>query len=394
MKAIIVGAGIGGLCSALCLMAKGWQVHILEQSSEITEIGAGIQLSPNAMQVMQKLGLDDAIKARAFRPIANQMRDGISGNVIMSSPMGSPMERQYGAPYLHIHRAALINILYDALLIQNPHAIQLQSPITHYQQNDTAITVYRADGVEISGDILIGADGIKSIIAKQILGEDYRAPRFTGNMAWRATVPISRLGRHIPPPAASIWIGDGKHAVTYLLGQKDQEPLANFVGVVEGDWDDEAWDIIGNRDDAMADFNGWHPIIETLINHADKHHKWALYDRAAWPYWHDGRAVILGDAAHAMLPFLAQGAAMAIEDSYVLAQILSQYNIIDALPKFYERRIKRTTKMQNEARNQMKIFHNNDAKRQSSLWLADKLTRHKAANMKMDWIYSHDVTRI
>ncbi len=393
MKALIIGGGIGGLCSALCLLAKGWHVKVIEQASAITQIGAGIQLSPNAMQVMQALGLDEAIKAAAFRPVASQMRDGMSGKVIMSSPMGRQMQRRYGAPYLHIHRAALINILLHALNEHSPDAIALNAPVIGYDQDDQSIKAKLADGSEIAGDILIGADGIKSVIAAQICGPIQ--PQFTGNIAWRATVSLARLGRDAPPPAASIWMGQGKHAVTYLLGNG----LANFVGVVETDWpqetEDDNWHQQGSKKEVLADFADWHPIILSLIDKATAHFKWALYDRAPMPHWHDGRAVILGDAAHAMLPFMAQGAAMAIEDSYVVAQLLAAYQI-QGLAQLYNHRIARTSKVQKAANANMRLFHNQDEtsrfRKQASMAIADKFSGNKASTMALDWIYSHDVT--
>ena len=393
MKALIIGGGIGGLCSALCLLAKGWRVKVIEQAPVISEIGAGIQLSPNAIQVMQALGLGDAIKAVAFRPVASQMRDGISGKVIMSSPMGSQMQRRYGAPYLHIHRAKLIHILLDALTAQSPGAMNLNMPVIGYDQDEVSIKAKLANGEEIGGDILIGADGIKSVIANQICGPI--KPQYTGNIAWRMTVPLARLGRNIPPPAASVWMGQGKHAVTYLLG----DGLANFVGVVESDWpqsdNDEDWCGLGSKEEALADFDGWHPIVTSLIDKSDTHFKWALYDRKPLSRWHDGRAVILGDAAHAMLPFIAQGAAMAIEDSYILAQLLSAHQI-RGVESLYSHRIARTSKIQKAANANMRLFHHEDEisriRKQTSLKIADKVSGNAAGMMALDWIYRHDVT--
>lgn len=393
MRALIIGGGIGGLCSALCLLAKGWQVEVLEQAPALSEVGAGIQLSPNAMQVLQIVGLGDAIKAAAFRPVASQMRDGMSGKVIMSSPMGSQMERRYGAPYLHIHRAELIRILLDALSAQSPYAITLNTPVIGYEQNQQSIKVKLADGGTIAGDILIGADGIKSVIANQICGPV--KPQYTGNIAWRMTVPLARLGRDVPPPAASVWMGQGKHAVTYILGDE----LANFVGVVECDrlrkTENEDWHQQGSKEEALADFAGWHPIVTSLIDKSDTHFKWALYDRKPLPYWHDGRAIIIGDAAHAMLPFMAQGAAMAIEDSYVLAELLSTQDI-GGLGLLYGHRIDRTSKIRDVANANMQLFHNknetNRIRKQTSLKIADRLSGNNAATIALDWIYGHDVT--
>jgi len=400
MKAIIIGGGIGGLCSALCLNKYGWQVQAFEQSTIISEIGAGIQLSPNAMQVMQFLGLGDTIKALAFRPVASQIRDGISGDVLMSSPMGSQMERQYGAPYLHIHRADLINILRDTLNERAPNSIKLNHKVTHIAHDETSAKVHFANGESMSGDIIIGADGIKSIVAQHILGQDASQAQFTGNIAWRFVIPTKKLGRNIPPPAASLWLGDRKHAVTYLLrGGK----LANFVGVVENDWQQEDWHQQGSKKDILEDFSDWHPIITNMIKQSDIHYRWALFDRKSHHIWHNGRAIILGDAAHPMLPFLAQGAAMAIEDSYVLAQILSAYThklsygeIDRAFSEFYRLRINRTDKMQKASKANMTLFHNHNERsetvRNTALKIADKISRNKAADMQMQWIYSHNVT--
>ena len=393
MKALIIGAGIGGLSSALCLLARGWQVKVIEQAPAISEIGAGIQLSPNAMYVMQALGLGDAIEAASFRPVASQMRDGRSGKVIMSSPMGSHMERRYGAPYLHIYRPKLITILLDALHAQSPDALILNAPVIGYHQDEVSIKAKLANGAEIDGDILIGADGIKSVIANQICGPI--KPQYTGNIAWRMTVPLHRLGRNIPPPSASVWMGQGKHAVTYLL----DDELANFVGVVETQWrqsdNDEDWHVQGSKDEALADFSEWHPIITSLIEKSDTHFRWALYDRKPLSRWHDGRAVILGDAAHAMLPFMAQGAAMAIEDSYVLAQLLSVQQI-KGIKLFYDRRFARASKIQKAANANMRLFHHEDEisriRKQISLKIADKVSGNAASTMALDWIYGHDVT--
>lgn len=392
MKAVIVGGGIGGLTAALCLRHHGWDVEILEQAAALEEVGAGIQISPNGVKVLRALGIADAIEQTIFTPHDLQFRNGRSGAIIGRTPMGAAMEARYGAPYWHIHRADLITALSAAVQQRIPGAIRTGVSVTGYHQDDHRIHAETADGGRITGDILIGADGIKSVIRTQMLGP--AQPRFTGNVAWRAVVPVSQLGTHTPPPAATIWFGEGKHAVTYLLRGGT---LANLVGVVErDDWTTESWTEQGTREQAMADFTGWHPTITSIIEQADSHHRWALFDRDPLPRWTDGRAALLGDACHPMLPFMAQGALMAIEDGWVLADSLShQADPHRALIQYQNARKARTARVQREARKNMGIFHRRTRAGKigtyGPLWLASKLAP-SLLMARNDWLYGHDVT--
>lgn len=392
MKAIIVGGGIGGLTAALCLHHHGWDIDILEQASALEEVGAGIQISPNGIKVLRALGVADAIEQTIFTPRDLQFRNGRTGAIIGRTLMGAAMEARYGAPYWHIHRADLITALSAAVQQRMHGAIQTGASVTGYHQDEHRISAETADGGRITGDILIGADGIKSVIRTQMLGP--AKPRFTGNVAWRAVVPVSQLGAHTPPPAATIWFGEGKHAVTYLLRGGT---LANLVGVVErDDWATESWSERGTREQAIADFTDWHPTITRMIAQADAHHRWALFDRDPLPRWTDGRAALLGDSCHPMLPFMAQGAVMAIEDGWVLADSLSrQSELSRALIQYQNTRKARTARVQREASKNMGIFHRRTRAGKlgtyGPLWLASRL----APGMLMarnDWLYGHDVT--
>ena len=272
--------------------------------------------------------------------------------------------------------------------------IRLGSEVIGYTQTESNITVKLADDAAISGDILIGADGIHSAIRAVMIGKDN--PQFTGHTAWRAVVPVNALGDLAPRPGATVWTGPGRHCVTYLLRGGE---LANLVAVVErDDWTRENWTEEGNRDDALRDFQGWHPIITNMIEKAGKLHRWALYDRKPLPSWIDGRAVLLGDAAHPMLPFMAQGAAMAVEDSWVLSKKISIPDIKteDALRNYQNIRHARTSKMQAVSRANGKTFHRRTKLAQIAtfgpMWLGVRFFP-EAAYRRLDWIYKHDVTK-
>lgn len=392
MRAIIVGGGIGGLTAALCLHRAGWEAVIIERAAALEDLGAGIQLGPNAMKVMQQLGLETALMDAGFQPEAIELRMGISGMGLIRAPLGQTATQKWGAPYLHIHRADLVRVLAEALKTRAPGALRLGLGLTRYSQADGQITAHLTDGSELAADILMGADGIHSVVRKQMQGPD--DPVFTGNVAWRAVVPVEQLGADCPRPVAGAWMGRGKHAVTYLLRGGT---LANFVGVVErDDWKKEGWREEGRKQDALADFDGWHPTITRLISQADTLYRWALFDRKPNPNWIDGRAALMGDAAHPMLPFMAQGAAMAIEDAWALAASVSaQTPVTDALPAYKILRYARASKMQAASRANAKTFHQRTGlgrlKTYGPMWLAGRAAP-SIGLMKQDWVYSYDIT--
>ncbi len=392
MKVLIAGGGIGGLTTALCCLQRGHEVTVLEQAEALLEIGAGLQLSPNAMQVMQALGLREKLETRAFRPEAGELRMGRSGMKVFSFALADAADKRWNAPYLHIHRADLVSVLSGAIKDYPSGSIELSSKLAGYEQTDNQVTAHLEGGASVQGDVLIGADGIHSVIREHMHGPD--APRFTGNVAWRATVPVERLGEHRPPRTACAWVGRGRHAVTYLLRCGD---LANFVGVVEtSEPGSETWTQQGDKASAIKDFTGWHPVITTILQQSDTLYRWALYDRAPLERWTDGRVALLGDAAHPMLPFMAQGAAMAIEDAYVLAKHLEDGAAAkDDLIAYQDSRFERTRRVQAASRANSNIFHRKSALTRLAtygpMWLAGRVSPG-FYSARQDWIYGHDVT--
>ncbi|MEU0201153.1 MULTISPECIES: FAD-dependent monooxygenase [unclassified Streptomyces] len=386
--ALVVGAGIGGLAAALALGRTGWRVTVLERAAALGEIGAGIQLSPNGVRVLSTLGVLDRLLPTTFRPEAVEMRLGRSGRRVFRVELAETAVRRWGAPYLHVHRADLL----DALLAGTAGSglditLRTGSAVRGYEQDPEHVTAVLDSGRRISGSLLVGADGIHSVIRDQLLGAG--EPRFTGHVAWRVTVPIERLGRDVPPPTACLWVGERRHAITYRLRGGS---LANLVAVVERDaWRGESWTERGTRQDALADFEGWHPTVTTVLREADAHYRWALFDREPLENWTEGRVALLGDACHPMLPYLAQGATMAIEDAQVLAHRLEHTRDVPrALRSYAAIRRPRTARVQAGSRENGRRFHRDGRFAHVPLWFLGTLAPH-VYHRRLDWLYGHRV---
>ena len=394
MHVLIAGGGIGGLTTALAFQKRGHQVTVLEQTHQLNEVGAGLQISPNGMRVFDALGVSARVEMDAFRPRAQELRFGKSGGRILTVPLRAVARDRWGGEYLHVHRADLIEALGGALQDRAPETVRLGCRVVAYTQDETSITAELDSGERITGDLLVGADGIHSAIREKINGADQ--PHYTRNVAWRAVAPVSALGQFAPPETASVWVGSRRHAVTYRLRRGG---LANFVGVVECKQRYvESWTATGAREQALKDFKGWSPVIRTILEKAETLNRWALYDRHPLATWSDRRAVLLGDACHPMLPFLAQGAVMAIEDAYVLARVVTaQPSIPGALAAYEAERKPRTSRVQAGARRNAALFHRADPVSKlftyGPIWAAGQLLP-SFAHGQYDWIYSHDVTTL
>ena len=379
---IVAGAGLGGLTLALCLARVGFRVTVLEQAKVLGEVGAGVQISANGARVLYHLGLADALNRVALRPESGEMRHWQTGETLSSRPLGQASEQDFGFPYFHLHRADFHSILATELRDVISVDLHLDHKVTEFDQTETGVRVSTEGGANFSGDVLVGCDGIHSAIREQLFGPD--APRFTGCVAWRATVPVDILPPGHVRPVASNWIGQGGHFVHYYVRRGE---LVNCVGVMErGAWQAESWSSAGAITEFINDFSGWHEDLQILMQAAENCFQWGLFDRDPMPQWGDGRVTLLGDACHPMLPFMAQGAVMAIEDAYTLAQCLAanESNLPGALSHYEALRKERTTVVQKMSRDNIQFFHRADIPN-----LEARMASHREAHR---WLYSFDVT--
>ncbi|BCJ45058.1 monooxygenase [Actinoplanes ianthinogenes] len=336
----MIGAGIGGLTAALSLLDAGFDVHVHERASALTETGAGIQLSPNATRVLHGLGLEKELALTAVRPLAFHQRRWDDGRTLQRAPLGDQVQARFGFPYYHMHRADLLALLAAAFPAERLH---LGHRLTGITDHGSHVRAHFGDGGTDDADVLVGADGIHSRVRAELFGAEN--PRFTGCVAYRGLVPADRVRDLAIEVSAQAWLGPGQHFVHYFVsGQR----LLNFVAVLERDaWTHESWTDRGDLADVLAAFDGWHPQVREIVTAADETYLWALFDRAPLERWSRGRVTLLGDACHAMLPFLAQGAAQAVEDGATLARCLADGgDPAEALRRYETSRLARTSRVQ------------------------------------------------
>jgi len=379
LRVVIIGAGIGGIAAAGALRKLGHEVELYERAAGLGEVGAGIQIGPNGVKVLRALGLDSTLEGLGCEPTNIVSVAWDNAHLRFRQPLKAIAVQSYGAPYLSAHRADLHRLLLarvpESIIHLNAHCITVSS--------DARRAVARlADGSEVEADIIVGADGIKSTVRAALFGET--PARFTEQIGWRGIVPIECVPRRIGPdksveidPMEYVgWIGPGGHVICYpIRGGK----LYNmYIGSISTDWAEESWAVPSSRNEMMQAFTGWNEALLGMFEKIEQVFKWGIYDRDPIPHWTKGRVTLLGDAAHPMMPTLAQGASITLEDAYTLARAMSRH--ADDAPRglaAYEReRIGRASRVQLQARQQ---FENN---RKSPA----------PPPLSRDWIFEHDAT--
>jgi salicylate hydroxylase len=389
---LIAGAGLGGLTTALALIQRGHRVRLFEQASELKEVGAGVQIGSNGSRVLISLGLQGAMESVVCVPLGREFRLWSTGQRWRSFDLGETSVQRFGAPYWMVHRGDFHAVLLDAVRKADPDAIQAGNPCIGFEQDGQSATIRLADGKTATGDVLIGADGVHSRIRQQMFGDGWA--EFTGIMVWRGLVPMERLPEHQRQLVGNNWIGVGGHVVTYPLRRGE---ILNFVGVIErDDWRVESWTEPGTTEECLRDLAPWHDDVKTIIRNIDTPFKWALLKREPLDHFAEGRVCVLGDAAHPTLPFLAQGANMALEDAIVIARCLDMFDDVpEALRRYEQARLERTAAIVRGSSDNTKRFHNpalGDAAGAAAY--VDREFQPEKVAQRYDWLYEYNALTV
>jgi 6-hydroxynicotinate 3-monooxygenase len=341
----IIGAGIAGLTAAATLRRAGLQGHIYEQAEAFARIGAGIQMNPNAMKVLRGLGLEERIRRVGFAPQLGYNREWDSGEITYLHPMGAAIEQRFGAPDISLHRAELHAAL---LSINPPEIVHFNKKLIGLDRAGDSLRLAFADGSEVRADAVIGADGVHSTVLEIVFGSG--EPRFTGQVAYRAIYRSERRGTEIDDRVK--WWGPGRHIVSYKVDPRRDE-LYFLASTPEPDFKVESWSAGGDLEQLRAAFTGFHPKARMILDRCPEVRKWALVERDPLPRWSEERVVLIGDACHPMLPYMAQGAGSSMEDAVILARCLDGCELdafAAAFRRFERNRKERTSRIQLGAR--------------------------------------------
>jgi salicylate hydroxylase len=387
LRVAIVGGGIGGLSAALALERRGIEVVVYEQSPQLGEIGAGLNLSPNALKTFRALGIEQDAYAIGHESKFQVIRSWHSGRVISRTDRAD-FAREFGAPHLTLHRADLLEVLSRSL--KRTRIVLGARGVAVEQANGAAIIRF-ADGTTAEADAIVGADGLHSAVRESLFGPE--APRFTHCICYRGLVPRAAVPPDLVTPDGTMWMGPHGHVVHYWVRRGE---LLNIVAHYDSDaWTEESWTRQCDRAELMETYARWSPSLTRLYECGERWYKWALYDREPLAHWSQGRATLLGDSAHAMLPYLGQGACMAIEDGYILAAALAAQpdDVPAALTRYEGLRLPRATRAVLGSRARAKENHLASRwerlKRDARFFLRDRFGADRTA-FQATWLYAYD----
>ncbi len=384
-RVLIAGAGIGGLTAAVALRQAGLDVHVYEQAAVLREVGAGVAVGPNAVRVLHRLGLADALREVGVASLSWDERDWQSGNILTRVPLAEAAPLRWGAPFYNMHRADLHDALRVAVGDQH---ITLGARCVSVEQDADTVTIGFADGRQANGDVLIGADGVHSVVRDHVVSP--ALPTWWRQTAWRGQAPAAVGHEAGLEMRQHVFLGPGMLFVTYYVASGR---LVNWIGCTPSDgWREESWSARGDRDEALRLFAGWHFQVPALIAGTEAVFRWAMFDRPPLERWTRGRVTLLGDAAHPMLPFMGQGAAQSIEDGFLLARCLSahRHDPQGAINAYAARRQQRATALQAASRAagaNLQLDDPADVVARNSGMLADP----DAHIARYDWVWGYDI---
>jgi salicylate hydroxylase len=386
VKVAIVGGGVGGLTAAIALARKRIEVEVYEQTGENAQIGASLQLGPNALRLMDELGLLPALRTVGVRPDAVDFVRWDDGSLLLHTPLGPAMEECFGAPQLDFYRPDLHRVLADAL---PDGTLRLGARVDGLGQNGNGVTLALATGQEVQADVAVAADGIRSPLRGQLAGAD--DPVFSGTVVYRGVARRADVADLHPGHVNYYWLGPYRHGVSYWIG--GGELLAVNCAVQDATWSRESWTLEAPVTEALEAFEGWHEPLLERIRRVPVMLRGAVFVRRPLAHWSYGRVTLLGDAAHAMEPFQAQGAAQAIEDAYVLAECLAAApdDPTAALARYESVRMTRAENLQASSSTAADVFYLPDGEQQRTRDAAYETLHETQPWGSRQRIWEHDV---